>query len=46
MLTDIRAIILMKDVLSTKNIATNYIIYYVLLNVSITRTCFTNISQM
>ena len=28
----------MKDVLSTKNIAKNYIIYYVLLNVSITRT--------
>ena len=34
MLTDIVAIILMKDVLSTKNIATNYIIYYVLLNIS------------
>ena len=46
MLTDIRAIILMEDVLRTKNIATNYIIYYVLLNVSVTRTCFTNISQM
>ena len=39
MLTDIRAIILMKDVLNNnKNIVTNYIIYYVLLNVSITRT--------
>ena len=46
MLTGIKAIILLKDVLNTKYIVTNYIICYVLLNDAIIRTCFMNISQM